>query len=609
MDSTTNNSQSTIDAEVGDTHVSDNNSILTQSSSTLLSDTVEKKDTTSKDNQSINHHDVDEVNVQNNNSKAWKDKDKKSKNNRNDNDDQKQKRRKMNDRNIDYSEDNNASIHRGSYAHPDMQKQYNIIPTTIASDTNTNIDINTTTMKRKVAILLGYVGTNYIGFQMNNFQKTIQSELELALYTNQYIQISNFGYPQKYNWSTSGRTDKGVHACAQVISMKIELQQDNEAQQKLSNEELQKLTKREKLLYEQKQHKESLDTVRIKLNKTLPNDIQIFDIVRTTRTFCAKTARDKVRYQYMIPSFLLLSPKQIRIIMDRILDINNDNDDTNNAKNNDTNQNNHDDDDEASTSSSILPTETLSIEQIRQLQKELYSIRVTKEQLQTLQKSLKVYEGTHSFHNFSRRVNADEARASRYIVSFHVEEPIIFDNHNNDTNELSAIEWIPTNVIGQSFLLNQIRKMVCLAVDVTRGCLESQESNQSTINNNNYDGVKFIQNALKKDNNTRLSQAPAQGLFLEMSYYDHYNRKIIQTNPELKTFTNWWSSTNNNDNSSNNDHDEVYQRWNDFRHNVIMKHINQEEYKEGNFITYLYNQEYVFNYPYYYGIHDGKCKR
>lgn len=44
----------------------------------------------------------------------------------------------------------------------------------------------------------------------------MEAELELALYLAGTISKDNFGNPRKVSWSRSGRTDKGVHAVAQV---------------------------------------------------------------------------------------------------------------------------------------------------------------------------------------------------------------------------------------------------------------------------------------------------------------------------------------------------------------------------------------------------------
>ena len=53
-----------------------------------------------------------------------------------------------------------------------------------------------------------------------------------------------------------------------------------------------------------------------------------------------------------------------------------------------------------------------------------------------------------------------------------------------------GLEWIPTQVVGQSFLLHQIRKMTSLAIDVARGCA-SLETIQQALSPTNEHEFKF----------------------------------------------------------------------------------------------------------------------
>ena len=413
--------------------------------------------------------------------------------------------------------------HAGSYANPEMQKLFGVeLPQQFLDGSNTGAEENSAATiptnqtqqqqqqqqpkrsKKKVAFLLGYLGTNYSGFQINPAQRTLQATFELALLQCHLLDIRNFGFPNKYAWSTSGRTDKGVHAVAQVCSAKIEMLPDHQ----------------------------TVDDVRRLLNQVLPDDIRVLDVVRTTRNFCAKTQRDRVRYQYMIPSFLLANVSTIRNIFEK----------------------------RKAPSNGRHPTDPLSSTELKQLQDDFRDYRVTPSQLQSLKTALHMYEGTHSFHNFTKGVSPNEARATRYIVSFHVEDPIIFDN---------GTEWIPTQVLGQSFLLHQIRKMICMAIEVVRGAAS----------------METIELAMSKDNNSSTIQvglAPAHGLYLEMSYYAGYNRRK-QTNAELHDIE--WEREDL----------PAHARWKEFRNGSVMKHVVDEEEKEGNFVKFLFLQEYFYD--------------
>ena len=48
--------------------------------------------------------------------------------------------------------------------------------------------------------------------------------------------------------------------------------------------------------------------MRERANRYLPEDVRVLDFARVVRGFCAWTGQDKVRYQYMVPSYLLCSP-------------------------------------------------------------------------------------------------------------------------------------------------------------------------------------------------------------------------------------------------------------------------------------------------------------
>lgn len=269
-----------------------------------------------------------------------------------------------------------------------------------------------------------------------------------------------------------------------------------------------------------------MDQVLEELNQCLPDDIRVLDINRVSKAFCAKTQRDRVRYQYMIPSFLFQSISTITTMFSKAgIQINNRD-----------------------------PKDPLSRQEIEILQPLMETYRASPQQLALLKEALQTFEGTHNFHNFTRGVKNNDPRANRYILSFRVEDPIVFDE--------TGTEWIPTQVLGQSFLLHQIRKMIWMAVEVTRGGAP----------------LSLIERAFSADVDIRVHPAPAQGLYLDMSYYNGYNRRK-QVNPDLPDL-NW-----------TNEDSDVYRRWIQFRNEVLMKHVVAEEKRDGNFISFLACQE------------------
>jgi tRNA pseudouridine38-40 synthase len=84
-----------------------------------------------------------------------------------------------------------------------------------------------------------------------------------------------------------------------------------------------------------------------------------------------------------------------------------------------------------------------------------------KAKLQQLDKILSRYIGTHNFHNFTARIKPEDPSAKRYIISFEAGEAI----------EVQGVQFVPCTVIGQSFMLHQIRKMIGTAIAIMRGCV------------------------------------------------------------------------------------------------------------------------------------------
>ena len=66
--------------------------------------------------------------------------------------------------------------------------------------------------KIRVAIIVGYNGTDFCGSQKNPGVRTPEEELEKALFKINCISKFNFGDLKKIGFTRATRTDKTVHA-------------------------------------------------------------------------------------------------------------------------------------------------------------------------------------------------------------------------------------------------------------------------------------------------------------------------------------------------------------------------------------------------------------
>ncbi|XP_012386326.3 pseudouridylate synthase 1 homolog [Dasypus novemcinctus] len=126
--------------------------------------------------------------------------------------------------------------------------------------------------KRKVVLLLAYSGKGYHGMQRNirsSQFKTIEDDLVSALVRSGCIPENHGEDMKKMSFQRCARTDKGVSAAGQVVSLKVRL----------------------------------VDGLLEKINSHLPSDIRILGLKRVTGGFNSKKKCDARTYSYMLPTF------------------------------------------------------------------------------------------------------------------------------------------------------------------------------------------------------------------------------------------------------------------------------------------------------------------
>lgn len=271
------------------------------------------------------------------------------------------------------------------------------------------------TKKRKWALNFGYLGSRYQGLQMNPQANTVEKHLERALFLAGSISEHNFGDLHKVQWTRTARTDRGVHAVMQCCAMKLMIPLDGR------------------------------DLFTKNANSFLPPDIKIHSVTKVTKGFNSKLQCTKRRYHYILPTYILQAKSAIIDELNAAMTV----------------QGKVIDAGVAGGYADPGSDRFLGQEALIQTRAKFQSYRLESARLDTFREALKCYEGTKKYHNFTTGKHPSDPSSTRYILSFTCGEPFI--------DPASGTEWISLSVVGQSFLLNQIRKMIGLACEVASG--------------------------------------------------------------------------------------------------------------------------------------------
>lgn len=317
----------------------------------------------------------------------------------------KKRSRNEEDADEDDNEQQFSSRHPGSYPITDLTTLPAYVP----------IDENISHIKRKYALCFSYLGSAYQGLQINPDCKSVEAELERALFLAGGIIESNFGYMNKIQWTRAARTDRGVHAISQCCAMK--------------------------LLVDPEQRESFIS----KVNEFLPHDIKLQGMTKVAKSFNAKNLCGKRTYHYLLPTYVLQNSTEVNKELQQ----------------------------EYERQGPIVgagyeggfvdpaTSRSLNREHLSLCYEKLKSYRVTDFTLATLREALQIYHGTRCYHNFTTGKDASEMNSRRFMISFTASDPFVVES--------TGVEYVLLAVQGQSFLLNQIRKMVAFAAAIARG--------------------------------------------------------------------------------------------------------------------------------------------
>lgn len=424
--------------------------------------------------------------------------------------------------------------------------------------------------------------------QKNPGAKTIEGDLEEALYQAGAVPEPDRGQPKRFDWARSARTDKGVSAVGQVVSGRFYVDPPGFVD---------------------------------RLNANLSPQIRIFGYKRATASFNAKKFCDRRRYVYLLPVFAL-DPTCHRDRESVLASLGSGNELAKclecsergrkvvglmgNKRNIDGKvetleqtlktdvgvgdsevlvQSGISSNSEAALlttegrekekemekeqcnevkgvtdlGSNDVSTEAVNVEEglngsgngEEGMKEERSEFKYADEVRERFNKILKYYEGTHNFHNFTTRTKAEDPAAKRYIVSFDAKT----------TFTVEGIEFVKCEVVGQSFMLHQIRKMMGLAVSVMRG----------------FAPESIYETAFDQDVHFNVPTAPEVGLYLDECFFTSYNNKWKDSHEELsmKDYT---------------------IEAEEFKLKHIYSHIANTEHKEGAVAVWLHSLNHR-NYP------------
>jgi tRNA pseudouridine38-40 synthase len=341
-------------------------------------------------------------------------------------------------------------------------------------------------------------------FYRNPNAKTIELDLFEGLCRAGLVSDENAVDPKKIGWMRSCRTDKGVHAAGQVVSFKMLMKYDSDAD------------------------KANIPLVIEELNDVLQNQMgigkkmEIFGIIKTASSFHAKDRADSRYYEYLLPTFVFARQSREEFI--KLAEASSVRTDVGGQpgkiplKSKGSSSDSDGEDVEEEEVSKVIRID-LSPEELKRISE----YRVSGDDLDHFNRVLAHYCGTHNFHNFTIGKGPNDPSAQRHIKTFAAAHPFVVKSENESE---ASLEWVTVRVHGMSFMMHQIRKMIGLAILAVR--LDSYEPEHL---NALFD--RLFSNKTK----VNVPKAPALGLFLDHPLFEGYNRKFgKEENRELMDF-------------------------------------------------------------------------
>ncbi|TXT13262.1 hypothetical protein VHUM_00629 [Vanrija humicola] len=314
--------------------------------------------------------------------------------------------------------------------------------------------------------MVGYCGTGYSGMQIQTHgSKTIEGDIFDALHKAGAVSDENFKDHKKVELQRAARTDAGVHAAGNVISLKMILAPPLP---------------------------EGFETLADYVNSFLPPQIRMWGHVRTMKSFQARTSCDSRVYEYLLPTYCLLPPAKTDALAG-VLDASSPGwrdvvaagaefVDAAPAP------------EPAEEGGELDPRQRGEFERRR-------GYRVDAGTVERFRALIAEYKGTHNFHNYTVGRPFNDRSVKRFMISLEVRDPAVYGD----------IEWLSVRIHGQSFMLHQIRKMIAMAMLACRTGTPPKLLPETF-------GPKRI----------HIPKAPPLGLLLEQPQFKTFNERTLR---------------------------------------------------------------------------------
>ncbi|KAK0552652.1 tRNA pseudouridine synthase 1 [Tilletia horrida] len=374
--------------------------------------------------------------------------------------------------------------------------------------------------KRKVAVFFGYCGIGYNGLQINPGVKTIEGDIFDAFCRVGAVSKDNAVNPAKVALQRSARTDRGVHAAGNVLTLKLiinapgvastladvaaeeaAVKKEPGAPDETSPEVMTEptattsgtLTKSDSL-----GSLTSSEALVKAVNSILPPIIRIWGVTRVQGKFNARTSCDSRMYEYLLPTYVFLPPKPGTFMygtLERLRDAGAGSAPPETIK---TALG-----DGLPSWSDVLShpfwaehgTDKVFAEDMVAKKK----WRIGADQLKRIRIIFHQYTGSHNFHNFTVGKEFRDRSAMRFMKELTISDPKL----------INGTEWVSVKLHGQSFMLHQIRKMIGLLVLIGR------TPTPASLVAETYGPARI-----------HIPKAPGLGLLLEQPLFGNYNHKI-----------------------------------------------------------------------------------